>query len=227
MDSVKRTIKSFVLRAGRLSPRQEQGLNQWLRAYQLPLDGHLWNEEAIFGRQADLIVEIGFGMGTSLVQMAQAEPELNFIGIEVHRAGIGALAADLHDAEITNVRIAPGDAVQIFAQQIAKNSVTGIQIFFPDPWPKKRHQKRRLVQPAFVHVLVEALKPGGYIHCATDWADYAEQMLAVLSAEPGLLNQAESYTPRPPRRPLTKFEQRGQLLGHGVWDLLFCKKNGV
>ena len=225
MDLIKRTIKSYVLRAGRFSPRQEQGLNEWLAEYQLPLDHTaLWDNEAIFGRQADLIVEIGFGMGASLVQMAQAEPDVNFIGIEVHRAGIGALAADLHDSGITNVRIAPYDAVMVFAQQIPKNSLSGIQIFFPDPWPKKRHQKRRLVQSAFVQILVQALKPGGYLHCATDWADYAEQMLAVLNAESGLVNQAEGYAPRPARRPLTKFEQRGQSLGHGVWDLLFCKK---
>ena len=221
---MKRTIKSYVLRAGRLSPRQERGLVQWLPEYQLPLDGVSWDLPAVFGRDADTIVEIGFGMGSSLLRMAQENPEINFIGIEVHKAGIGSLAADLHDNAIQNVRIAPYDAVTVFQDQLNANSLAGIQIFFPDPWPKARHHKRRLIQNEFLVGLMNALQPGGFIHCATDWENYAEHMLAVLSAEPLLENQALDYSPRPARRPLTKFEQRGQLLGHGVWDLIFCKR---
>ena len=222
VNEMRRQIKSYVLRAGRLSPRQERGLVQWLPQYQLA-DGVVWDIPAIFGRDATTIVEIGFGMGASLLLMAEANPEINFIGIEVHRAGIGSLAADLHDLAIQNVRIAPYDAVTVFQNQIKANSLAGIQIFFPDPWPKARHHKRRLIQSEFLQGLIDALQPGGFIHCATDWENYAEHMLAVLSAEPRLQNQAEAYSPRPERRPLTKFEHRGQLLGHGVWDLIFCK----
>lgn len=220
---MERKIKSYVLRAGRLSPRQERGLVQWLPEYQLP-EGVVWDIPVVFGRDADTIVEIGFGMGASLLLMAQQNPEINFIGIEVHRAGIGSLAADLHDHAIHNVRIAPYDAVTVFQDQIKAHSLAGIQIFFPDPWPKARHHKRRLVQTEFLQGLIDVLRPGGFIHCATDWENYAEHMLAVLSAEPRLQNQAESYSPRPERRPLTKFEHRGQLLGHGVWDLIFCQR---
>src|SRR3990167_7900456 len=224
VNEMRRQIKSYVLRAGRLSPRQERGLVQWLPEYQLP-DGVVWDIPAIFGRDAETVVEIGFGMGASLFLMAEANPEINFIGIEVHRAGIGSLAADLHDKAIQNVRIAPYDAVTVFQNQIKADSLAGIQIFFPDPWPKARHHKRRLIQSDFLQRLIDALEPGGFIHCATDWENYAEHMLAVLSVEPRLQNQAERYSPRPERRPLTKFEQRGQLLGHGVWDLLFCKRS--
>ena len=229
---MKRAIKSYVLRAGRLSPRQERGLDEWLPDYQLPGGENgdhnvIWDMPTIFGREADTIVEIGFGMGASLLVMAQQNPEVNFIGIEVHRAGVGSLAADLHDHGVANVRIAPYDAVSVFQHQIQPNSLAGIQIFFPDPWPKARHHKRRLIQSAFLSELVGALKPGGFIHCATDWENYAEHMLMVLCAEPALQNQSQEpdgYALRPERRPLTKFEQRGQLLGHGVWDLIFIKK---
>lgn len=218
-------IKSFVLRAGRISPRQQQGLSQWLPDYALPLDGIAWDLPAIFGRDADTIVEIGFGMGASLLTMAKQRPELNFIGIEVHRAGIGSLAADLHDEGIENVRIVPHDAVEVFKQQLHSEVLAGVQIFFPDPWPKKKHHKRRLVQPALVQLLVEKIKKGGFLHCATDWQDYAEHMLAVLSAEAALINTdlTGGYAPRPESRPLTKFELRGNRLGHGVWDLIYLK----
>lgn len=225
---MKAAIKSYVLRAGRFSPRQQRGLQEDLPQYQLPLDGVCWDLPSFFGREAETIVEIGFGMGASLLQMAEQRPEVNFIGIEVHRAGIGSLAADLQDHGVLNVRIAPYDAVTTFQTQVLANSLAGIQIFFPDPWPKARHHKRRLIQPEFLKVLVAALKPGGFIHCATDWENYAEHMLEVLAAEPQLRNESEQpdgYSPRPLRRPLTKFEHRGQLLGHGVWDLIFCKRS--
>ena len=218
-----RKIKSYVLRAGRLSSRQARGLVEWLPQYQLPLDGKVWNMSAIFDNEAQTIVEIGFGMGASLWCMAEANPEINFVGIEVHQAGIGSLAADLHEKGIHNVRIAPYDAVIVFQNYIKANSLAGIQIFFLDPWPKARHHKRRLIQADFLKDFIDALQPGGFIHCATDWENYAEHMLSVFTAEPRLQNQAEGYAPRPLRRPFTKFEQRGQLLGHGVWDLIFMK----
>ncbi|CAM4427543.1 MAG: tRNA (guanine-N(7)-)-methyltransferase [Legionella sp.] len=220
-----RKIKSYVLRAGRVSNRQQQGLDLWIKDYALSMADSPWNLAEEFGREADTIVEIGFGMGTSLLQMAQNSPELNYIGIEVHQAGVGSLAADLHDHQVTNVRIVAHDAVEAFQTQIADNSLAGIQIFFPDPWHKKRHHKRRLIQPEFIRLLTKKIKTGGFIHCATDWQEYAEHILEVLSAVPGLHNsQAEGgYAPKPESRPLTKFELRGERLGHGVWDLMFLK----
>lgn len=220
-----RTIKSFVLRTGRVSHRQQLALDEWLAHYELPVSGHPWDLTAVFGRSADTVIEIGFGMGASLVAMAKAAPEMNFIGIEVHRAGIGSLVADLHDENIHNVRIAPFDAVEVFKTYLVHEALAGVQLFFPDPWPKKRHQKRRLVQHEFIHTLVQKIRVGGFLHCATDWEDYAHQMLTVLSAEPFLQNAdvSGSFMPRPERRPLTKFEQRGARLGHGVWDLMFLR----
>lgn len=221
-----RTVKSFVLRAGRISPRQQVGLEHYLSHYTMPALDHVWDLESAFGRQADTIVEIGFGMGASLLAMAQARPDINFLGIEVHRAGIGALAVNLYEQQIMNVRIAPYDAVEVFKACIADESLTGIQIFFPDPWPKKRHHKRRLVQSAFIQDIVKKIKVGGFIHCATDWQDYAEHMLEVLTSILGLRNQQleGSYVPRPNLRPITKFEQRGTSLGHDIWDLIFVRE---
>lgn len=220
-----RRIKSYVLRAGRVSNRQQQGLDLWLKDYELVLGDSPWNLTEQFGRTADTIVEIGFGMGASLLAMAQKNPELNYIGIEVHQAGVGRLAADLHEHQVSNVRIVAHDAVEALRTQVADNSLAGVQIFFPDPWHKKRHHKRRLIQSEFIQLLSQKVKPGGFIHCATDWQEYAEHMMEVLSAEPTLGNsQAEGeYSPRPESRPLTKFEQRGERLGHGVWDLIFVK----
>lgn len=220
-----RTIKSYVLRAGRMSPRQQQGLTEYLPRYELAESEQAWDWQTVFGREADTIVEIGFGMGASLLTMAINRPELNFLGIEVHRAGLGSLAADIHDHQLLNLKLAGRDAVQVFKNQIPDQSLAGIQIYFPDPWPKKRHHKRRLVQPALIELLSSKLKPGAYLHCATDWQDYAEQMLSVLSAASQLKNSqaAGGYSPRPDWRPLTKFEQRGNQLGHGVWDLIFEK----
>jgi len=226
LDIMERRIKSFVLRAGRVSNRQQQALDHWLVDYALPAPGTLWDLTAEFGRTADTVVEIGFGMGASLLSMATQRPDLNFLGIEVHRAGIGSLVADLHDNAINNVRVAPFDSVEVFMTSIADDSLTGVQIFFPDPWHKKRHHKRRLIQPAFIKMLVQKIKPGGFIHCATDWQEYAEHIHEVLSTEPALRNQQPDggYSPRPDTRPLTKFEQRGQRLGHGVWDLIYLRK---
>ncbi|MBN9229820.1 MAG: tRNA (guanosine(46)-N7)-methyltransferase TrmB [Legionella sp. 40-6] len=222
-----RRIKSYVLRTGRVSNRQQQGLDLWIKDYNLPLSDKPWDFTEIFGRSGDVIVEIGFGMGASLLTMAQQQPDCNFLGIEVHQAGVGSLAADLHDHQIKNVRIIAQDAVQILQTQIPDESLAGIQIFFPDPWPKKRHHKRRLIQTEFVHLLTLKLKKSGFIHCATDWQEYAVHMLEVLSTNRSLKNlspQEDGYIPRPETRPLTKFEQRGTRLGHGVWDLLFIKE---
>ncbi|KTD17353.1 tRNA (guanosine(46)-N7)-methyltransferase TrmB [Legionella jordanis] len=220
-----RTIKSFVMRGGRISNRQQQALDCWLKEFELPSDNGLWDFEQIFKRKADVIVEIGFGMGHSLLLMAKGQPDCDFIGIEVHRAGVGSLAADLHEQGIDNVAIASHDAVEVFKNCIPDHSLAGIQIFFPDPWPKKKHHKRRLIQADFIRLLTQKLKPGGFVHCATDWQEYAEHMLSVLSAEPQLHNTVESgFSPRPAHRPLTKFEQRGCKLGHGVWDLIFKKQ---
>jgi tRNA (guanine-N7-)-methyltransferase len=221
-----RKIKSYVLRAGRVSNRQQQGLDLWLKEYQLPLGASFWDYNDIFGRQAQVIVEIGFGMGASLLTMAQERPDLDYIGIEVHQAGVGSLVADIHDHQVPNIRVVSHDAVEVFQTQLADNSLSGVQIFFPDPWHKKRHNKRRLIQPEFIQLLAKKIKPGGFLHCATDWQDYAEYMLTVLRDEPALSNQqAEGgYAPRPESRPLTKFERRGERLGHGVWDLVFIKK---
>ncbi|WP_298622672.1 tRNA (guanosine(46)-N7)-methyltransferase TrmB [uncultured Legionella sp.] len=221
-----RKIKSYVLRAGRVSNRQQQGLDLWLKDYELPMDSSHWDLAHIFNRTAETVVEIGFGMGTSLCTMASNSPQTNYVGIEVHKAGVGSLVADLHDRQLTNVRIAAYDAVEVFQTKLAAESLSGVQIFFPDPWHKKRHHKRRLIQPEFIALLVQKIKKDGFIHCATDWQEYAEHILEVLSAIPDLKNvQSEGgYSPKPESRPLTKFEQRGERLGHGVWDLIFIKK---
>ena len=221
-----RGIKSFVLRAGRVSARQQQALDQGLTAYLLPPPGEPWCLATLFGRTAETVVEIGFGMGRSLVEMAKAAPLVNFIGIEVHQAGIGALVASLRDEGISNVRIAPYDAIEVFYTCLPKESLLGVQIFFPDPWPKKRHHKRRLIQSDFIQWVIQAIKIGGTIHCATDWEEYAHTIHSVLSAASELQNQdpAGGFVSRPLTRPLTKFEERGQRLGHGVWDLIFIKK---
>lgn len=221
-----RTIKSFVLRAGRVSHRQQYALDHYLADYILSDSTAPWGLSREFGRDADTIVEIGFGMGASLCAQAQAQPHNNYIGIEVHRAGIGSLVADLYDLKLTNVRVVPCDAVEVFQRCVLDDSLSGVQIFFPDPWPKLKHHKRRLIQSAFIRSLVQKIKPGGFLHCATDWQPYAEHIQDVLSAEPALRNQEADggFSARPETRPITKFEQRGTRLGHGVWDLMYIRR---
>ncbi|MCH8551768.1 MAG: tRNA (guanosine(46)-N7)-methyltransferase TrmB [Natronospirillum sp.] len=222
-----RRIRSFVMRTGRMTPGQQRALEEQWQHYGLEADGRPLDLPAVFGRQAPVTLEIGFGMGDSLLAMAQQAPERDFIGIEVHLPGVGRLINQAHDADIHNLRVMKDDAVTILEQQIADGALDRVQIYFPDPWHKKRHHKRRLVQPEFVSLLARKLVPGGWIHLATDWENYAEHMLEVLSAAPDFTNTATSggyLSGRPDFRPETRFEQRGQRLGHGVWDLIFERK---
>ena len=218
-----RPIRSFVVRAGRLGPGQQRALTDLGPRFLLPYTPDRCDLDAAFGRHAPRVLEIGFGMGDATVSIAQAQPGTDFIGIEVHTPGVGALLKRIGELDLTNLRLIQHDAVEVLEHMIAPDSLAGVHIFFPDPWHKKRHHKRRLIQPAFVRQLASRIAPGGYLHCATDWQPYAQQMLEVLSAEPALRNTADGYAPRPGYRPLTKFENRGLRLGHGVWDLLFSR----
>jgi tRNA (guanine-N7-)-methyltransferase len=218
-----RAIRSFVLRTGRMTAGQQRAFDRYGPRFVLRKDMGKLDAREVFGREAPLVLEIGFGMGQSLLEMAAVAPQLNFLGIEVHRPGVGSLLHGLAERELDNVRVYCEDAVEVLRECILDGSLHRVQIFFPDPWHKKRHHKRRLIQPEFVQLLAQKLVPGGHLHLATDWQNYAEQMLQVLTATPLLANTAASgeYVPRPDSRPITKFEQRGQRLGHGVWDLLF------
>lgn len=223
-----RPIRSFVVRGGRITDSQRKALRANWPRYGLELQDGLVNFDEVFQRRADTILEIGFGMGDSLLKMAQDAPEHNFIGVEVHPPGVGRLLAATARARLGNLRIFQADALDVLQQCIADASLARVQIFFPDPWHKKRHHKRRLVQPGFVKLVSAKLADEGILHIATDWQPYAEHCMQVLQAEPTLRNSAgvDSYAPRPECRPLTKFEQRGKRLGHGVWDLIFERKAG-
>tara|TARA_R110000868_G_scaffold345660_1_gene606797 strand:- start:733 stop:1452 length:720 start_codon:yes stop_codon:yes gene_type:complete len=220
-----RKIQSFVKREGRLTGGQAKAIEQHWPAMGLKHQNGLLDMAEVFGRVAPIVLEIGFGMGKSLVEMAKNEPDKDFIGIEVHTPGVGACLSDAAEQGVTNLRVYDHDAVAILADCIADNSLARMQLFFPDPWHKKRHHKRRIVQPEFVQKLRNKLALGGVFHMATDWENYAEHMLEVMSQAPGFNNLSSSgdYVPRPEQRPLTKFEQRGHRLGHGVWDLMFEK----
>ena len=223
----RRAVKSFVVRAGRMGSGQVRALAELGPRFVLPFQNSVPDWDAIFGRRAPRILEIGFGMGDATAQIAQARAEVDFIGVEVHPPGVGSLLQRIADKDLHNVRIVQHDAVEVLTQMVSPNSLAGIHIFFPDPWHKKRHHKRRLIQAAFVETLTTRLEAGGVLHCATDWQPYAEQMLEVLSANPDLVNTAEGFAPKPDYRPLTKFENRGLKLGHGVWDLVFRKRAAV
>lgn len=221
-----RSIRSFVLRTGRMTTGQQRALDEYWSSKGLEREQGLLDFTQVFGRAAPVVLEIGFGMGLSLVAMAKAAPDRDFIGIEVHRPGVGKLLHAMSEEGVENIRAFCDDAVEVLGQCIADNSLAAVQIFFPDPWHKKKHHKRRLIQPDFVQLLRRKLAIGGVLHVATDWQDYAEYILAVLSAAEGFRNQAGAgYSPRPGQRPKTKFEMRGERLGHGVWDLLFEKTN--
>jgi tRNA (guanine-N7-)-methyltransferase len=218
-----RPIKSFVVRAGRMGSGQIKALAELGPRFVLPFEPKLLNPAEVFGRSAPVVLEIGFGMGDATAKIAQTLADTDFIGCEVHEPGVGALLKQIDEKQLSNIRIIQHDAVEVLAQMIAPASLAGVHLFFPDPWHKKRHNKRRLIQPAFVASLIQHIAPGGYLHCATDWEPYAQQMLEVLTAEPGLVNTADGYAETPAYRPLTKFENRGLKLGHGVWDLVFKK----
>lgn len=216
-----KTIRSFVRRTGRVTTGQAKAFEDLGPRYLLNYQNAPLDAQAAFGRTAPLILEIGFGMGEATAHIARVRPDDNFLCCEVHEPGVGALLKRIGEHDITNIRILQHDAVEVLEQMLPEGSLDGIHIFFPDPWHKKKHNKRRLIQSAFVAKLTARLKVGGYIHCATDWQPYAEQMLEVLDAEPLLRNTAEGYAPQPDYRPLTKFENRGLRLGHGVWDVVF------
>lgn len=219
---LRRPLRSFVIRSGRQTVAQQQAIEKYWSRY--VIEDHLSpvDAEQVFSRKAPLVLEIGFGMGDSLAQMALSNPDRDYIGIEVHRAGVGKLINSIENDNIKNLRIYCFDAVEILANCIPDASLDLVQIFFPDPWHKKKHQKRRLIQTAFVLGLMRKLKAGGRIHLATDWQHYAEQMMDVLSAIDGLVNTAgKSQYAQNTARPETKFERRGSRLGHGVWDLMF------
>jgi len=222
---VRRTIRSYVLRAGRTTVGQARALATLGATFLVPFEQRRLDWRVLFGRDAPTIFEIGFGMGEATAQIAAALPEQNFVACEVHEAGVGALLRRIGEQELKNLRLVRHDAVEVLEHMIAPGSLAGAHVFFPDPWHKKRHHKRRLVQTPFVRLLADRLVPGGYLHCATDWQPYAQQMLDVLSAEPLLANIAERFAPKPDYRPLTKFENRGLRLGHGVWDLVFRRIN--
>ena len=220
-----RPIRSFVLRQGRLTPAQQRALDEMMPRYGVTYAPQPLDLDALFGRRDSAkIIEIGFGMGETTAAIAHAQPERDFLGIEVHSPGVGSLLKNIQGLGLQNVRVVQHDAVEVLHHMIADDSLDGVHIFFPDPWHKKRHHKRRLIQAGFVELLAGKLKPGGYLHVATDWQEYAEWVLEVLSAEARLENTVADYAPRPAYRPLTKFEQRGLRLGHGVWDLVFRRK---
>ena len=219
------SIRSFVLRQGRMSPAQHHAYDTLMPRYGIAYAEAPLDTSGAFGRIAPVILEIGCGMGETTAQIAAALPQNNFLGIEVHAPGVGALLKLIEQQQLTNLRVIRHDAVDVVEHMIAPNTLAGVHLFFPDPWPKARHHKRRIVQPPFVNLLASRIAPGGYLHCATDWEPYAQQMLEVLSCEPLLVNGAEQFAPRPRHRPITKFEHRGLKLGHGVRDLLFYKSS--
>ena len=220
-----RKVTSFILREGRLTKGQAAAIEDYWDQLGLDYQGSEFDFNGIFGNNNPVIIEIGFGMGKSLVEMASNDPNSNYIGIEVHKPGVGACLADIHEAGLKNLRIMNHDAVEVLKQCVPDNSLQRLQLYFPDPWHKKRHHKRRIVQDDFVQLVRKKLSSGGVFHMATDWENYAEQMLEVMLEAEGFKNQSDNntYCPRPDYRPITKFEKRGERLGHGVWDLLFEK----
>ena len=219
-----RPIRSFVLRQGRVSNAQQRAHAALLPQFGIPYSPHIVDLNSVFGRNAPKILEIGFGMGETTATIAAQHPENDYLGIEVHTPGVGSLLKSIGEQNLANVRIVQHDAVEVLRNMIAPATFDGVHVFFPDPWPKKRHHKRRLLQAEFVALLAERMQPGAYLHAATDWQEYAEYILDVFTREPRLANSAPDYAPRPAYRPQTKFETRGLKLGHRVWDLVFRKR---
>ena len=221
-----RTIRSFILRQGRLTSGQQRALDEQWPTFGLDYQDTRLDLEKVFGRSAPKVLEIGFGNGDSLCQMAREHPDRDYLGIEVHRPGVGHLLQLIEQYGLSNIRVMCHDAIDILQHQISDRSLDRVQLFFPDPWHKKKHNKRRIVQPAFIELLARKIKAGGYLHMATDWQDYAKHMLNIMQADNHFENLAKDqlFSPRPANRPLTKFEARGQRLGHGVWDLMYQRK---
>ena len=222
-DPTEHRIRSFVTRAGRLSTAQARAIEMLGPQFCVPYAKQILDFNLAFSRSAPTIFEIGFGMGETSAAIAAQMPDKNFIGVEVHTPGVGSLLKLIGEQQLDNLRLIQHDAVEVLTHMVAPQSLAGAHVFFPDPWHKARHNKRRLLQAPLVQLLASRITSGGILHCATDWQDYAEQILAVLGAEPTLRNTADGYAPRPDYRPVTKFEKRGVRLGHGVWDLLFEK----
>ena len=216
-----RSIRSFVLRQGRMTAAQHRSLDQMMPRIGIAYHPSPLNPDAVFGRLAPRILEVGFGMGETTATIAADRPDDDFIAIEVHGPGVGNLCKLVAERGLSNLRIIQHDAVEVLRDMVVEGSLAGVHVFFPDPWHKKRHHKRRIIQKDFVALVASRLAPGGYLHCATDWQEYADWMLEVLSVEAMLANTADGFAPRPDYRPLTKFENRGLRLGHGVWDLVF------
>jgi tRNA (guanine-N7-)-methyltransferase len=223
-DLQRRPIRSFVLRQGRFSTAQREAYDSLLPRFGIVYSPTPIDFARAFGRPNPKVLEIGFGMGDTTAAIAALQPELDFLAVDVHAPGVGSLLRLIDRERLANVRIVRHDAVDVVHQMIAPGALAAVHVFFPDPWPKKRHHKRRLMQPAFVHALAERLGAGAYLHAATDWEDYAFEMLATLNGEPLLANTATEFAPRPAYRPLTRFERRGIARGHGVWDLIFRKR---
>ena len=224
-DRRRRPVRSFVLRQGRISSAQQRALATLMPEYGIPFAHRLLDFDRVFARRAPRVLEIGSGMGETTAAIAQLRPDDDFLAIEVHSPGVGALLRRIRDLGLTNVRLVQHDAVELVAAMIPEASLAGVHVFFPDPWPKKRHHKRRLLKPEFVHALALRLGAHGYLHVATDWEAYAQEILDTLTAEPLLENTAERFAPRPAYRPLTKFEARGLALGHRVWDICFRRRS--
>jgi tRNA (guanine-N7-)-methyltransferase len=222
-----RPVRSFVLRQGRMSPAQRRALAELLPRFGIPFAPTPIDFEREFGRRAPRVLEIGFGMGETTAAIARARPADDFLGVEVHSPGVGSLLKRLAELGLANVRVIQHDVVEVVAAMVPPASLAGVHVFFPDPWPKKRHHKRRLLTSGFVHELALRLAAGGCLHVATDWEEYAQEILATLAAEPLLENLASDFAPRPDYRPLTKFEARGLKLGHGVRDIVFRRRRGV
>jgi tRNA (guanine-N7-)-methyltransferase len=214
-------IRSYVLRQGRFSPGQQRAYAELLPRFGISYDAKPVDLDQAFGRHAPVVVEVGSGMGETTARIAAENPGTDYLAIEVHAPGVGSLLRQVEEAGLTNVRVVRHDAVEVLRDMVAPGSLAGIHVFFPDPWPKKRHHKRRLLQPDFAALAASRLAPGGVLHVATDWQEYADHVLAVLSATPGLENTVDGFAPRPATRPQTKFEKRGIKLGHGVWDVIF------
>jgi tRNA (guanine-N7-)-methyltransferase len=226
MHATVRPIRSFVLRQGRFSPGQQRAYQMLMPRLGVAFSPVFVDLDAVFGRRSPKILEIGFGMGETTARIASDHPENDYLGVEVHSPGVGALLKQIEEQALTNIRIIQHDAVEVVRHMIAPGSLAGIHVFFPDPWPKKRHHKRRLIQPAFAELLATRLAPGGCLHAATDWQDYADHILATLAGVASLENPHRGFAVRPAERPETKFERRGRRLGHGTWDVIFRKRTG-